>query len=133
MLKNAFTEQSTYKKRARTFTILWTLLIFLLCLIPGNELPGVKIPMADKWVHFLLFGIFSFLWMCAGPSAKLSRLFVAFAVGCLLGWAVEELQGLLTSLGRSKSVQDIFADTIGSVIGVMAFRIAYAVQTKKSR
>lgn len=133
MLKNAFTEQSPYKKRARTLTLLWTLLIFLLCLIPGNELPGVKIPMADKWVHFILFGIFSFLWMCAGPSVQLSRLFVAFAVGCLLGWMVEELQGLLISLGRSKSIQDIYADTIGSAMGVIAFRIAAGVQIKKSR
>ena len=131
MLKNAFTKQSTYKKRARTLTILWTLLIFLLCLIPGNELPGVKIPMADKWAHFILFGVFSFLWMCAGPSVRFIKLLIAFAVGCLLGWLVEELQGLLASLGRNKSMQDIYADALGSLLGVIAFRIAAAVQAKK--
>lgn len=123
MLKNAFTAQSPYKKRARTLTILWALLIFLLCLIPGNELPGVQIPMADKWVHFILFGIFSFLWMCAAPSKRFAKLFIAFAAGCLLGWAVEELQGLLVSLGRSKSIQDIYADAIGSAIGVIIFAV----------
>ncbi len=133
MLKNAFTELSTYKKRARTLTIVWTLLIFLLCLIPGNEFPGVKIPMADKWVHFILFGIFSFLWMCANPGIKFTKLFIAFAAGCLLGWMVEELQGLLVSLGRSKSIEDIYADAIGSFIGVISFRIGASVQTKKSR
>lgn len=133
MLKNAFTELSTYKKRARTLTILWTLLIFLLCLIPGNELPGVKIPMADKWAHFILFGIFSFLWMCAAPGIRFTKLFIAFTAGCLLGWAVEELQGLLVSLGRSKSVQDIYADAIGSALGVVIFRIAAGRQVKKSR
>jgi VanZ family protein len=132
MLKNAFTEQSTYKKRARTLTIVWTLLIFLLCLIPGNELPGVKIPMADKWAHFILFGIFSLLWMCAAPGTKFTRLFIAFAAGCLLGWIVEELQGALVSLGRSKSLQDIYADVIGSAIGVIIFRIGAGRQTKKS-
>ena len=123
MLKQAFTKDSPYKKRARNLTIVWTLLIFILCFIPGNEFPEVNIPMADKWVHFVLFAVFSFLWLCAKPSGTAISLLIAFVAGALLGWMVEELQGLLVSLGRSKSVQDIYADMLGSAIGVALFRI----------
>jgi VanZ family protein len=77
--------------------------------------------MADKWVHFVLFAVFSLLWLCAKPSMKMLSLLVAFIVGCLFGLVVEELQGLLTFLGRSKSIQDIYADAIGSGIGVVLF------------
>lgn len=122
MLKQLFSPQSPYKKRARNLTIVWTLLIFILCFIPGKEFPDVQIPMADKWVHFVLFAVFSFLWMCARPTRKILPLLVAFAAGALLGWIVEELQGVLVSLGRSKSVQDIYADMLGSAIGVAVFR-----------
>lgn len=121
MLKQVFTAQSPYKKRARILTILWTLLIFILCFIPGREFPDVQIPMADKWVHFVLFGVFSFLWLCSAPSVKMPWLLLAFVAGTILGWVVEECQGLLVSLGRSKSLQDILADAIGCAIGVLLF------------
>ncbi len=121
MLKQLFSPQSPYKKRARNLTIVWTLLIFILCFIPGQEFPDVHIPMADKWVHFVLFAVFSFLWLCAGPTKKILPLLVAFVAGALLGWIVEELQGVLVSLGRSKSIQDIYADMLGSAIGVAVF------------
>jgi len=121
MLKQAFTPQSPYKKRARILTILWILLIFILCFIPGREFPDIQIPLIDKWVHFVLFAVFSFLWLCAAPSVKIDRLLLAFGAGTMLGWMVEECQGLLVSLGRSKSLQDILADAIGCAIGVLIF------------
>ena len=123
MLNQAFTKASPYKKRARTYTIIWALLIFILCFIPGPDLPESNIPMADKWVHFVLFAGFTFLWMCAGPSQRLSSLLIALVVGCAFGWLVEELQGLLSFLGRNKSIQDIYADSIGSALGVLIFYI----------
>lgn len=133
MLREVFTPRSPYKKRARTLTILWALLIFILCFIPGQEFPDVKIPMADKWVHFLLFAVFTFLWMCAGPSLRPGRLLLALLVGCAFGWLVEELQGLLSFLGRSKSMQDIYADAIGCAIGLALFIACFLAVRTKSR
>lgn len=101
--------------------MIWALLIFILCFIPGKEFPDVNIPMADKWVHFILFAVFTFLWMCARPSLRISALLLAFAAGTAFGWLVEELQGLLSFLGRSKSIKDIYADCIGSGIGLLLF------------
>lgn len=133
MLKQLFTPESPYKKRARNLTIGWTLLIFILCFIPGQEFPEVHIPMADKWVHFILFAVFSFLWLCAGPTKKILLMLVAFAAGALLGWLVEELQGVLVSLGRSKNVQDIYADMLGSAIGVVVFYFGTSLTAKARR
>lgn len=118
-----FTARSKYKKRARFAAILWTLLIFIACFIPGNEIPNIKVPFADKWVHFILFGGFAFLWLLAYPSRRFLALLYWFAMSCVLGWLVEELQGLLKFLGRSKDLMDILADTIGGLLGVLVFYI----------
>ncbi len=112
--------------------MLWTLLIFILCFIPAKELPEVDIPLADKWVHFLLFGIFSFLWLCSRPSRQAGFLLLIFAAGIFTGWVVEELQGLLTFLGRSKDVMDILADSIGALLGVLLFALlSYMSERRK--
>ena len=94
MLRKVFTTHSPYKKRARTLAIMWTLLIFILCFIPGP-------------------------------------LTLVFLAGVTLGWIVEELQGLLTSLGRSKSIGDIYADAIGSLFGVLVFAIISVAVNKR--
>lgn len=108
----------------------WTLFLFLLCLIPGNELPDVRVPLIDKWVHFILFAVFSVLWLLAYPSLKWQRLLFVFIIAALTGWLVEELQGLLTMLGRSKDVMDILADAIGGAIGVGVFWLWYKRRNK---
>jgi VanZ family protein len=118
-----FTARSIYKKRARFAAILWTLLIFIACFIPGNEIPKISVPFIDKWVHFVLFGGFTLLWLMAYPSTSWYRLVLLFVFGCVLGWLVEEIQGLLKFLGHSKDINDIFADAIGALIGVALFYI----------
>lgn len=80
--------------------------------------------MADKWVHFVLFAVFSFLWLFSfPPRRRWLGITVAFAVSIIFGWLVEELQGLLTFLGRSRSVKDMIADAIGGLLGVIIYYI----------
>ena len=82
----------------------------------------MRIPLIDKWVHFVLFGVFAFLWLQAYPSRTAARLLTVFAVATAFGYAVELLQGALRSLlGRSYSGTDALADAIGGAIGVIAF------------
>lgn len=132
MLNQLFSPDSPYKRRARSLAILWTLLIFILCFIPAKELPEVDIPLADKWVHFILFGVFTFLWLCSKPSRKPGFLLLVFAAGIFTGWVVEELQGLLAFLGRSKDVMDILADSIGGLLGVLLFALlSYMSERRK--
>ncbi len=127
-----FTAHSRYKKRAKFAAILWTLLIFIACFIPGNDIPNIKVPFADKWVHFILFGGFTFLWLLVYPTRQLLQLFYWFAIGCLLGWLVEELQGQLKFLGRNKDLMDIFADTIGGLLGVILFYIFASIAVRRA-
>lgn len=121
MMWQLFTAQSKHKKRAKFAAIVWTLLIFIACFIPGNEIPHLRVPFADKWVHFILFGGFSFLCMLAAPSIRWTKLVFIGLLGGLFGWLVEELQGLLAFLGRAKDVYDIYADAFGSLLGVVLF------------
>ncbi len=118
-----FTPQSPYRKRARLPAILWTLLIFVLCLWPAEELPEVDVPMVDKWTHFVLFAIFSFCWLCVRPGGGVGyRLFILL-VSVVLGWLVEILQLKFVSLGRNFDYKDIIANGIGGLLGVLLFYI----------
>lgn len=118
-----YKENSPYKKRARLAAISWTLLIFLLCFLPGNEIPNIRLPLADKWVHFILFGIFSFLWLCAYPGRMLKFSFLILLASIAVGWIVEMIQGQLTFLGRSQDNMDTIADSIGGLIGIVVYHV----------
>lgn len=132
MIRELFDPQSTYKKRVKSVAILWTLLIFIACFIPGNEIPNLKIPLIDKWVHFVLFGILTFLWLLSFKHNN-HKTYLIITVGAgLLGWLVEEIQGALTFLGRSKDSYDIIADTIGALLGTILFYICNKLMKKNS-
>lgn len=128
-----FTAHSTYKKRAKFAAIMWTLLIFIACFIPGKDIPNLDIPLLDKWVHFLLFGGFGLLWLLAYPTDQLKHMLVVFSIGALFGWLIEELQGLLSCLGRAKDLLDIEADILGAFLGVLFFYICTKLSKQKSQ
>lgn len=119
MLK-VFTILSPYKRSARVLAILWTLLIFFLCSIPGNELPEVDIPLVDKWAHVILFGMFAFLWLCGYPGRNFRFLLIVFLISVFLGWLVEYIQGHWV-INRSQDNMDIVADAIGGAVGILLF------------
>lgn len=126
-----FIKQSPYRKRARLLAILWTLLIFILCLWPSKELPTVGVPLADKWAHMLLFAVFSFCWLCTAPQ---SRYYLPILVASIaFGWLVEILQHILTSLGRSFEYNDIIANGIGGLLGVLLFYMLSRLAQRKVR
>lgn len=111
----------------------WTLLIFILCLLPGDELPDVQIPLADKWAHVILFGVFSFLWLCAVPTRNLSFLLILFTITVFLGWLVEYIQGHFVT-GRTQDNMDTLADSIGGITGIVVFVwLHYLRENKEAR
>jgi len=128
-----FLSNSPYKKRARFLATLWTLLIFILCLMPGKDLPEVNVPFIDKWTHFVLFGTFSFLWLCGFPKRKFGHLALVFIISIALGWLIECLQGYFVSLGRSKDIMDAVADGIGGLLGILFFVLLSSLSEKKAR
>lgn len=126
-----FSEITINKRRARLLAILWTLLIFFLCFLPARDVPEVNVPLMDKWVHFILFGVFCFLWLLSFRSFTIRDLFLIFLASVALGWLVEFFQGMLTFLGRSRDNMDILADSIGGLLGVFVFYATHRLQKKK--
>ena len=128
-----FSPDSLYKKQARYIAILWTLLIFIGCFMPAKDIPKVDAPFIDKWVHFVLFGGFTFLWLCSRPLHNWGWLSTMLLIGIALGACIELLQGALPSLGRACEFLDAVADSIGSLLGVSLFSGLAAIATNKSK
>jgi len=126
-----FSSRSPYKTKAKSAAFVWTLLILFACFIPGKEIPDLHMPLADKWTHFILFGVFTLLCMLSNPTLHWRRLLRVFLAGCILGWLVEELQGLLSFLGRSKDMMDMLADALGALLGIMLFYIFARIAARK--
>jgi len=112
------------KKRTVLVAIAWTVLILIACLIPGDEVPDVQVPLIDKYVHFIIFAGCSFLWLCTAPLAPVRRSILVFVACIALGYIVELLQGSGITTGRSYDMFDVLADAIGSLIGVILFYLS---------
>ncbi|PSK89496.1 VanZ family protein [Taibaiella chishuiensis] len=120
-MKQIFFFFTANKNRAILFAVLWTLLILVACFIPGREVPDVRIPFIDKWVHFVLFGGFSFLWLCTRKRAVPCTGLVVFLASVALGYGVELIQGSGITSGRSYDMYDVYADSVGGLLGVLLF------------
>lgn len=123
---------SRYRKVALVLAIIWTIGIFVACLWPEDELPKSDIPFIDKWTHFVLFGTFSFLWLCAYPTGRTATFVRVIIAGIALGWLVECLQGWLPQLGRTKDTVDAIADGVGGLLGAGIFWIGSRVGRRTS-
>lgn len=101
---------------------IWALLLTLACLIPSNEVPQVDVPLADKWVHFVLFGGQTFLALAALKSPSQKAIYQT-VVWCVLFGALVEVLQLITHpwLHRAFELTDIFADAVGVLLGWALF------------
>ena len=95
--------------------LLWTLIIFLLTLTPLPANPYTGTAHLDKMVHFLLFGIFAYIFIKsrAEEFEKRKLLIISFCVSAFFAGMIELLQNF--SPGRSCDFWDFFAGAIGSV------------------
>lgn len=110
--------------------IIWTILIFVLLIIPTNGLEGKdvnEIPNVDKFVHVILFAVFGFLWLSFVDSTNpINDKFILLAIlilGSLYGLGMEFVQKYFTE--RSFSLLDALADTIGTAIGLVIKKSPY--------
>ncbi len=74
--------------------IIWALVIFVLCSVPGDSLPQtsmIQIPHFDKMVHFGLFFIMGiFLIAELRYQTKLTRVSIAFITFAVIAFARED-------------------------------------------
>lgn len=129
-MRRIFAPDSPYTKQARFLAVLWTLLIFIGCFTPGKELPRVDVPFFDKWTHLVMFGLFTFLWLCAYPVISSRLFFRLFLIATVLGGLIELLQGYFTALGRSMDIMDAIADSVGAVLGIALFYCCASIAKK---
>lgn len=100
------------KKTLENKWITWlvTLIIFILCTMPSEQLPKGN----DKTAHFIAFGGWAFTWLFSYKN-----LFKTIILGCLYGIFIECWQYILPeSFHRGFDVLDMVADAIGVIIGV---------------
>jgi VanZ family protein len=87
-----------------------------------NEIQNV-----DKFVHVILFAVFSFLWLSfVDSSNSINEKFILlaiFMIGSLYGLGMEFVQKYFTE--RSFSLMDALADTVGTAIGLMIKKSPY--------
>lgn len=113
-------------KRYRN-SILWSIVILVLSLTPGSGYPTVLIPYFDKFVHFVLYGVFSALLISeSNPLRMCGRvtrraLLVGLLVSVLMGGLVELMQGT-RFIARGCDFFDFVADTCGALFALATYR-----------
>ena len=90
-----------------------TLIIFVLCTMPSEQLPKGN----DKTAHFVVFVGWAFCWQFAFKNYSKTLIF-----GILYGIFIEFWQGSLPkSFHRGFDWYDSLADSIGVIIGLVMF------------
>ena len=108
--------------------LLWALVILLLSITPGPNLPPVNLWEFDKFAHVGVYALLTFL-LSAAHRAQFSSPKSRSIAGSGI-WFVIALYGLLIELvqgnfipGRYFDVLDILANIIGSSLGILAYII----------
>jgi VanZ family protein len=98
----------------------------VLTLIPGSAVPDVGFFQADKIVHFFIFGILMILASYGLKKYKAAYqkpenpLVFALVYSLFFGVLIEVIQQFVP--GRSFSIADIVANSIGVALGYWAYR-----------
>lgn len=102
--------------------ILWTILIYWLCLLPKSELPTNPLfdfEGFDKIVHFVFYSIMFFLYY-VGLGKKRIPFIVIFCLA--VGISIECLQAYLP-INRAFDLWDIVANGVGVLCSIISLRI----------
>jgi VanZ family protein len=109
--------------------ILWVVFIFVICLLPGDNLPNVssfmkRLPKViadnfDKILHFGMYFILS-LFLLAGFTRQYGKTsfkayFASFMIAFCCGVLIEFIQSYV---GRSGDVYDVAANTAGILTAI---------------
>lgn len=105
-------------------SILWAVLILVLCLMPGKDLPSFSILEFDKVIHFFIY-ILLVLMMYYGwkkqnsfPTLHQYTLVKILFITSVYGFLVELLQAFFTA-DRHFDLFDALANSGGAVAGTL--------------
>lgn len=98
------------------WTILLVVVVFLLIIMPGRDVPSIGIPHLDKVVHFCMFGSINFMFYLEYyfNNKCLPRFINPCIYLTIYGTLTEIVQYFVP--GRSCDIKDLIADTLGILI-----------------
>jgi len=111
--------------RKYSWSLVWVLLILIVSLLPKRSLPEVDldIPYMDKVVHFVLYFILLVLYAWESKKQPWNTLIFNGLIGSVsLSFCTEFGQKFFFA-GRSFEMLDIVANIIGSIVGILFYRI----------
>jgi VanZ family protein len=108
-------------------TILISIIILVLILLPGSSVPDPKLPGLDKLVHIFLF----LAWTVAIVHDFKLRWYTALAVAIVFSLFTELIQ--LGADGRTFDWMDLLADTAGAIAGIVSSAFIIRITKKVLR
>jgi VanZ family protein len=107
----------------------WFIFIFIVCAMPGKDVPYFSILdllAIDKWVHAGIFFVLVVLLMRGMKfmyphAAHMSAALFALAIAIPYGGLLEIMQGAFFA-DRSADPYDFIANSFGAVCGVLLYR-----------
>ena len=102
--------------------LLWTLIITILTLLPGKDLPKVDIVNFDKVAHlgvFFALNVFYLRWLCKFIQ-KFNRILSITIVCIAYGGLIEILQGTIYT-DRYSDIFDFIFNTLGCLLALPVF------------
>jgi VanZ family protein len=106
----------------KALTLIWLLLIAVLCIVPQNDLPeGPEIPYFDKFVHFMLYFVLTTLSLFVFSGSKHSNKIILISIIFVFSFFIEIMQGILP-FGRTFSLTDLLANLSGILVGLLLFQ-----------
>jgi VanZ family protein len=113
-------------KKSLWFSIIWTLVIFILCCTPGKYIPTsnwLELLSFDKFVHASIFFVLCTLWFLVIISKMKinSRYIGTILIGCVgYGGLLEIMQATIFSQ-RSGDCLDFIANSFGCLLALLFF------------
>lgn len=107
-------------------TVIWTLVIFILCATPGQYIPSadwLELLSFDKWVHAGIFFVLTALSFTVAVKHRKGK--AAILLCCLMcilyGFSLEMMQATLFS-NRSADWKDVIANSFGCLLAFLLLK-----------
>jgi VanZ family protein len=116
-------------KYSTVLSLIWVLIIFGLCSMPGRHIPSFKLLEMlsfDKWVHAGIFFVLCCLifFSIIQKSNSKNPIYIFFVLAILYGCSLEVMQYYFFSQ-RTADWYDIIANSTGCVFGLVFYRKIY--------
>jgi VanZ family protein len=113
----------------KTIAVIWTLLIFYLCLNDASDLPTVSIKNIDKIIHFVFYFVFVFLWIKSIKPISMYYFLIVVVIAIIIGISIEFLQEKFTQ-NRIFDWYDIIANSLGAITSFILVKSSQSIQNK---